>query len=66
MARKFSLRTGSWTEKELRLLKSLYPHQATKDVARKLNRPEANVRRKAQREGITKTKKYLRSLGRDV
>ena len=60
------LRTGAWTEKELILLKSLYPHQATRDVARRLKRSEANVRKRAQRKGLRKTKKYLRSLGRNV
>jgi len=55
-----------WTKKEDQQLRKLYPRYLTSDVARELDRSEGSVKKRAGRLGITKTKKYLRSLGRRV
>jgi len=55
-----------WTKAEDRQLRKLYPRHVTSEVACALDRSEGSVKKRAGRLGITKTKKYLRSLGRRV
>lgn len=55
-----------WTKEEVRTLKSLFRNQSNFEVAQTLQRTPKSVERKASRLGLTKTKKYLRTLGRAI
>lgn len=58
-------RLGSvWTRQEVRTLKSIFRNRSTFQVAELLDRTPKAVERKASKLSLTKTKKYLRSLGR--
>ena len=63
MAKK-KLTKGLWTKADLKLLKSLFSTNPTADVAAKLGRPTEAVKKKASRMGLSKTKKYMKTLGR--
>lgn len=54
MAKKKELIKGpwSWTKKDIRLLKKLYPHGNIKKIAERLNRPLTAVRQKAYDIGM--------------
>ena len=54
----------SWTKEEVRTLKAIFRNQSTTDVAVVLERTAKAVERKASKLNLTKTKKYLRSIGR--
>jgi hypothetical protein len=43
-----------WSEKEIQLLKQLYPHLRTKEVAERLGRPQWEVFQKAFQIGVKK------------
>jgi len=53
-----------WTREEVRTLRSLFRGRSNVEVAQLLDRSAKAVERKAAKMGLTKTKKYLRSLGR--
>ena len=55
---------GTWTSKDLSLLKKFFANNPTAMVAEKLNRGLDAVKRKASRLGLKKTKKYMKSIGR--
>lgn len=57
---------GAWDKKELKILKRLWPSHDGHEVAERLDRSYASVKKMASRLGITKTKRYLRTLGRKV
>ena len=63
MAKKKSVK-GAWTKAEIALLKKMFPNTLTATVAAKLGRPIDNVKKKASRTGLKKTKKHLKSIGR--
>ena len=63
MAKK-TLTKGLWTKEDLKVLKSMFANNATADVAAKLGRPTEAVKKKASRMGLSKTKKYMKTLGR--
>jgi len=63
MARK-KMTKGMWTKAEITLLKKMFPNSPTAKVAAKLGRPLDNVKKKASRMGLKKTRKYLKTLGR--
>lgn len=54
----------TWMKDEDKELKRMFPRMKTGFVARALERSEGAVKKRAKRLGLTKTKKYLRSLGR--
>ena len=63
---KTTVRRGeSWTREEVRTLKSIFRNTTNAEVAATLQRSPKAVERKASKLGLTKTKKYLRSLGRE-
>ena len=62
----FSRQGETWTREEVRTLKSLFRGQPNVDVAQVLQRTPKSIERKASKLGLTKTKKYLRSIGRTV
>ena len=53
-----------WTTGEVRTLKKIFGNTSNQSVAVALDRTPKAVERKASKLGLTKTKKYLRSLGR--
>ena len=55
---------GIWTKADLTVLKKMFPDNPTAKVAAKLGRPLDNVKKKASRMGLKKTKKHLKTLGR--
>ena len=55
---------GLWSPADVKLLKKLFPSNPTSMVAKKLCRKVDAVKKKASRMGISKTKKYLKSIGR--
>jgi hypothetical protein len=63
MAKKKSVK-GTWTKAETTLLKKMFPNTVTTTVAAKIGRPLENVKKKAGRMGLKKTKKHLKSIGR--
>ena len=63
MAKK-KLTKGLWTKEDLKILKSTFANNPTADVAAKLGRPTGAVKKKASRMGLSKTKKYMKTLGR--
>lgn len=56
---------GTWSPGDLKILKQQFPNTATAQVAAKLGRPVDAVKKKASRMGLKKTKKYMKSLGRE-
>jgi len=62
----FSRQGESWTREEIRTLKSIFRNQSNTAVAQVLDRTPKAVERKAAKLNLTKTKKYLRSLGRSI
>ena len=55
MAKK-KMTKGLWTKDDLKLLKKLFPGNATADVASKLGRPTEAVKKKASRMGLRKSR----------
>ncbi len=53
-----------WTASEVKELKKTFRNQSTPDVAKALGRSAPSVQAKASALGLTKTKKYLKSIGR--
>jgi hypothetical protein len=64
MAKRKKLIKGSWSKDEVKLLKKLFPNRSTQGVADELGRSLRSVMGKAQKMGLKKTKKYLKSLSR--
>ena len=63
-ARRKRAAKGLWTKADVSLLKKLFPTNPTSKIAAKLGRKTDAVKKKASRMGLSKSKKYLRSLGR--
>ena len=59
-------RGESWTREEIRTLRSIFRNRSNTAVATVLDRTSKAVERKASKLGLTKTKKYLRSIGRSA
>ena len=55
---------GQWSAKDVALLKKLFPSNPTAKIAKKLGRKTDAVKKKASRMGLSKSKRYLKSLGR--
>jgi len=64
MARNTVKQGEPWSREEVRTLKSLFRNSSNAEVAVALSRTPKAVERKAAKLGLTKTKSYLRSLGR--
>ena len=64
MAKKKKLVTGLWSKDEVKQLKKLFPNRTTKEVADQLGRSLRSVMGKAEKMGLKKSKKHLKSLGR--
>jgi hypothetical protein len=52
-----------WTKDDIKKLRKLYRKNSTTDTAKELGRTYAATQAKAAQLGITKTKKYLKSVG---
>ncbi len=58
-------RQGSgWTKGDVRILKGMFRNSSNTEVAVVLERTAKAIERKAAKLSLTKTKKYLRSLGK--
>ncbi len=55
-----------WSRDDVRTLRTLFRNNSNVEVAVVLERTSKSVERKAAKLGLTKTKKYLRTLGRTV
>ena len=55
---------GTWTKDDLKLLKKLFGNHPTAEVAAELGRPLDAVKKKASRMGLSKSKSYMKKLGR--
>lgn len=53
-----------WSRKDVRTLKTIFRNTSNVEVATVLERSPKAVERKASRLGLTKTKSYMRSIGR--
>ena len=53
-----------WTKTEVNLLKKLFPTNPTSKIAKKFGRKIDTVKKKATRIGLSKSKRYLKSIGR--
>jgi DNA-binding CsgD family transcriptional regulator len=53
-----------WSAKEIELLKKLYPHRNSQEVADKIGRSVNTVRVRACKLELKKSKKYLKTIGR--
>ena len=53
-----------WTANEVKKLKQMFRNRSTPDVAKALERSVPSVKSKAFELGLTKTKKYLKSIGK--
>jgi len=56
--------SGAWSTDDVRQLKKLFPRFSNAEVAEELGRTVGSVTAKASALGLTKTKKYLKSIGR--
>jgi hypothetical protein len=61
---KTKLKKGPWKKADLQLLKKMFATASTAAVAKKLGRPLEAVKKKASRMGMTKARKYMKTLGR--
>lgn len=57
-------KVGVWSKDEIKTLKQIFRNISTADAAKQLSRPLDAVKKKASRMGLTKSKKYMKSLGR--
>jgi hypothetical protein len=64
VARKKKTPRGQWSAKDVALLKKLFPSNPTAKIAKKLGRKTDAVKKKASRMGLSKSKRYLKTLGR--
>lgn len=64
VAKRKKLLKGTWTARDLNLLKKLFSTNPTAKIAARLGRPLDAVKKKASRMKLRKSKKYLKSIGR--
>jgi len=55
---------GLWSKSDINLLKRLFSTTTTAKISKKLGRKTDAVKKKASRMGLSKSKSYLKSLGR--
>lgn len=53
-----------WSEKEIQMLKDLYPRMSNADIAKKIKRPKASVDKKGFDYGLKKDKDYRRDVAK--
>lgn len=54
----------NWTVGDVKVLRKLFGNTSNKSVAMALDRTPKAVERKASKLGLSKTKKYLKTLGK--
>ena len=64
MTKKNQDKTGLWATEEVRMLKKIFRNNSNAVVAARIGRTPQSIERKASRLQLTKTKKYLKTLGR--
>jgi hypothetical protein len=55
---------GLWSKADVNLLKRLFPTTPTAKIAKRLSRKTDAVKKKASRMGLSKSRQYLKTLGR--
>jgi len=55
---------GLWSKADVNLLKRLFPTTPTAKIAKRLSRKTDAVKKKASRMGLSKSRQYLKALGR--
>ncbi len=55
---------GLWSKADVNLLKRLFPTTPTAKIAKRLSRKADAVKKKASRMGLSKSRQYLKTLGR--
>jgi hypothetical protein len=55
---------GLWSTADVNLLKRLFPTTPTAKIAKRLSRKTDAVKKKASRMGLSKSRQYLKTLGR--
>ena len=63
-AKRTKKKRGIWSKDDLKLLRKIYRNSSTAAVAKELGRPLDAVKKKASRVGLTKSKQYMKSIGR--
>ncbi len=63
-ARKTRKKRGLWSKDDVKLLKKIFRNSSTAAVAKELGRPLDAVKKKASRIGLTKSRQYMKSIGR--
>jgi hypothetical protein len=63
-ARRTKKKRGLWSKGDVNLLKKIFGNKSTAAVAKELGRPLDAVKKKASRMGLTKLKRYMKSIGR--
>ncbi len=53
-----------WSEKEIQMLKDLYPEMSNADIAKKIGRPKASVDKKGFDYGLKKDVEYRRNVAK--
>ena len=62
MAKK-KIKSGGWSDAEVKILKKTFPAMSTAKVAAELKRTEKSVGQKANKMRLKKTMQYLKSAG---
>ncbi len=53
-----------WTDKEVQMLKDLYPEMSNANIAKKIKRPKASVDKKGFDYGLKKSKDYRQKVAK--
>jgi hypothetical protein len=61
---KNTVKLGTWTSHEIKVLRKLFPGLPTRDVAVVLGRPVEAVKKRAERMGLRKNARRRKELGR--
>jgi hypothetical protein len=59
------IKKGTWTNDDLKVLKGNFKDQRTSEIAKELGRPVDAVKKKASRMGLRKSRRHMRTLGRE-
>jgi len=62
--RRKKITTGPWSKAEIKQLRQLYPKMTTREAAETIGRPVEATKKKAYKLGLSKSKRYLKSIGR--
>lgn len=64
MQKKRGKKSLQWTEKDIALLKKLYPYTINKELARKLNKSVSSIEKKGSQLGLSKDKEFRKEINK--